>query len=86
VAIPNVAAETLLLFGWVGFALRMIVLLALFFFTRVWSSHFRLILFLFMFIYQFTGSYITNPAEWVIWVMAFSKIVYFYTNGHNKPN
>jgi hypothetical protein len=72
VAIPNVAAETLLLFGWVGFTLRMFLLLFFFYITRVWTDYFRLSLFLFMFIYQFTGSYITNPAEWVIWVLAFT--------------
>ena len=72
VAIPNVVAETLVLFGWVGLALRMFILLFLFCVTGVWRDHFRLVLFLFMFIYQFTGSYITNPAEWVIWVLAFT--------------
>jgi hypothetical protein len=73
VAIPNVVAETLLLFGWVGLAFRMFLLLFLFYVTKVWRDHFRLLLFLFMFIYQFTGSYITNPAEWVIWVLAFTR-------------
>ncbi len=74
VAIPNVVAETLLLFGWVGLALRMFLLWFLFYVTRVWRDHFRLLLFLFMFIYQFTGSYVTNPAEWVIWILAFTPV------------
>ena len=74
VAIPNVAAETLLLFGWVGFTLRMFILLFLFYVTGVWTDYFRLSLFLFMFIYQFTGSYITNPAEWVIWILTFTPV------------
>jgi hypothetical protein len=74
VAIPNAAAETLLLFGWIGFSLRLLLLVFLFFYKKVWANYFRLLLFLFMFIYQFTGSYITNPAEYVIWVLAFTNV------------
>ncbi|MGZ5135232.1 MAG: hypothetical protein ACXWCG_08785, partial [Flavitalea sp.] len=42
-----------------------------FFKTKVWSNYYRLSLFLFIFIYQFTGSYLTNIAEYVIWILAF---------------
>jgi hypothetical protein len=73
VAIPNAAAETLLLFGWVGLVLRLLIEIALFFMTRVWSNYYRLLLFGFIFIYQFTGSYITNPAEYVLWILAFTN-------------
>lgn len=73
VAIPNAAAETLLLFGWIGFSLRLFVQLFLFFYTKAWTNYFRLLLFLFMFVYQFTGSFITNTAEYVIWIMAFTN-------------
>jgi hypothetical protein len=73
VAIPNVAAETLLLFGWIGLALRIFIQVFLFFFTKAWSNYFRLLLFLFMFVYQFTGSFITNTAEYVIWILAFTN-------------
>jgi len=72
VAIPSAAAETLLLFGWVGFILRLLLQVILFFVTRVWSNYYRLLLFLFMAVYQFSGSFITNPAEYVIWVLAFT--------------
>ena len=71
VAIPNAAAETLLIFGWVGFSLRIATEIFLFFYTSVYSNYYRLLLFFFIFIYQFTGSYITNPAEYVIWILAF---------------
>lgn len=74
VAIPNAAAETLLLFGWVGLALRLFIQIFLFFVTRVWSNYYRLTIFLFMFVYQFTGSFITNMAEYVIWIFAFTNV------------
>lgn len=73
-AIPNAAAETLAIFGWTGFILRLAIEIILFFYTRVWSNYYRLLLFFFMFIYQFTGSYITNIAEYVIWILAFTNV------------
>ena len=72
VAIPNAAAETLATLGWVGLSARILLESFLFFYNRVWTNYFRLMLFLFMFIYQFTGSFITNAAEYVIWIMAFT--------------
>lgn len=74
VAIPNAAAETWLLFGWVGLVFRLGIQFVLFFYTKVWKNYYRLMLFLFVFIYQFTGSYITNPAEYVIWILAFTNV------------
>jgi hypothetical protein len=76
VTIPCAAAETLAIFGFVGLFVRILVQLFLYFKTRVYRSSFRTMLFMYMFIYQFTGSYITNIAEYVIWVLAF--IPYFY--------
>lgn len=69
--IPNAVAETLAIFGVSGLIIRFGVLLYLFFKTDVKSNYFRLALFIFIFIYQFTGSYITNIVEYVIWLMAF---------------
>jgi hypothetical protein len=73
VAIPNAVAETLAIFGWVGVSLRLAIEIFLFFHTRVWTNYYRLLLFLFIFIYQFTGSFITNAAEYVIWILAFTR-------------
>ncbi len=70
--IPNAVAETLAIFGIVGLALRFGLEIFFFFYTRVWTNYYRLLLFLFVFIYQFTGSFITNVAEYVIWVIAFT--------------
>lgn len=74
VAIPNAAAETLAIFGWVGLIARILVEWFFFFYTRVWRNYYRLLLFLFIFIYQFTGSFITNVAEYAIWIMAFTNV------------
>jgi hypothetical protein len=74
VAIPNAVAETLAIFGWVGIALRFMTEIFLFFYTRVWTNYYRLSLFFFVFIYQFTGSFITNIAEYVIWILAFTNV------------
>ena len=72
--IPNSTAETLAVFGWIGFSLRFFIEIFLFFYTKVWTNYYRLLLFFFMFIYQFTGSFITNVAEYVIWILAFTNV------------
>lgn len=74
VAIPNAMAETLAIFGWTGFVLKLSIELFLFFYTRVWNNYYRMMLFFFIFIYQFTGSFITNIAEYVIWILAFTNV------------
>ncbi|OQP47176.1 hypothetical protein A4H97_06620 [Niastella yeongjuensis] len=74
VAIPNAAAETLAIFGWIGLSVRILAECILFVYTKVWCNYYRLLLFVFVFIYQFTGSFITNIAEYVIWIMAFTAV------------
>ena len=73
-SIPNAAAETLAIFGWVGLFLRVLIEVVLFFHTKAWTNYYRLLLFLFVFLYQFTGSFITNIAEYVIWILAFTNV------------
>jgi hypothetical protein len=74
VAIPNATAETLAVFGFFGLFARLGVQIFLFFHTRVWANYYRLLLFLFIFIYQFSGSFITSPAEYLIWILAFTNV------------
>ena len=74
VRIPNACAETIVYFGYIGLALRLLLQISLFFSTRVYTNPYRMWLFLFVFIYQFTGSYITNIAEYMVWTMAFSAM------------
>jgi hypothetical protein len=81
VAIPNAAAETLALFGWVGFIVRVTAECFFFAYTQVWRNYYRLLLFTFIFIYQFTGSFITNVAEYVIWIMAFTPVFKEFESG-----
>lgn len=86
-AIPNASAETLAIFGITGFAIRMLAEVFFFFYTKVWTNYFRLLLFVFIFIYQFTGSFITNHAEYVIWVMAFADVFKQFDIGRiNRKN
>jgi hypothetical protein len=84
VAIPNAAAETLALFGWVGFVVRILTECVLFVYTKVWRNYYRMLLFAFIFIYQFTGSFITNVAEYVIWVIVFTPVFLEYEAGGKK--
>ncbi|WP_317899344.1 O-antigen ligase family protein [Aurantibacillus circumpalustris] len=71
--IPNAMGETLAIFGLLGVFLRLVLEMWLFFKTHVFSNYYRLALFIFVFIYQFTGSFITNIVEYVIWILAFSN-------------
>ena len=68
--IPNSAAETLAVYGVLGLAVRLGIQGWLFIRYKVYRNLFSLGLFLFIFIYQFTGSYITSPLEYVIWILA----------------
>lgn len=72
--IPNAMGETLAIFGITGVVLRLALETWLFFKTKVFLNYYRLALFIFIFIYQFTGSFITNSVEYVIWVLAFSNV------------
>lgn len=74
ITIPNAVAETWTVFGVIGLSLRFAAEISLFFYRKVWCNYYRLILFVFVFIYQFTGSFITNLAEYVIWILAFTSI------------
>jgi hypothetical protein len=72
--IPNAMGETLAIFGLLGVAIRLFLEWWLFFRTKVFTNYYRLALFIFVFIYQFTGSFITNIVEYVVWILAFSNV------------
>lgn len=72
--LPCAIAETFAQFGFVGLALRLGLELYAAYRTKVWTNYFRLSLFIFIFVYQFTGSFMTNIAEYVIWILAFSPV------------
>lgn len=73
VRIPNSLGDTLATLGIIGLVMRLGTEIFLFFKTKVWTNYYRLSLFLFIFIYQFSGSYLTNIAEYSIWILAFYK-------------
>jgi len=82
--IPSSMAETLATFGWIGFFGKLLIELVLFRKTKVKTSSFRLCLFIFMFIYQFVGSFSTNVVEIFFWTLAFSRVfpdTYFKAEG-----
>jgi hypothetical protein len=87
ITIPNAVAETWAVFGFIGLLLRFTIEISLFFYTRVWSNYYRLLLFIFIFIYQFSGSFITNLAEYVIWILAFTNVfpVFDITSAKTTP-
>ena len=78
IRIPNACAETIVCFGYVGFAIRIGLQLLLFYTGKVFRSPYRLWLFLFLFLFQFRGSYITNVTEYVLWMLACSPALHFF--------
>ena len=74
IAIPNAVAETFAIYGLAGLVLRFGIQTYFFIRTRPDTNYYRMGLFLFIFVYQFTGSYLFNIAEYVIWALAFSHI------------
>jgi hypothetical protein len=71
VRIPNTMGEMLATYGLYGFILKNLITIWLFFHFKVYRNMFNLTLFLFIFIYQFTGSFIINAAEMGIWAMVY---------------
>jgi hypothetical protein len=69
--LPNAMAETLVVYGIVGFSLKLLLQIGLFVKMKVYQNVFQLSLFLSLFVYQFTGSYVFNEMEYVFWIMAF---------------
>lgn len=72
VRIPNSMGEILATYGIYGFVLKIFFEIYFFIRTKVFHNLFALGLFVFIFIYQFTGSYIVNVAELGIWALVFS--------------
>jgi len=76
IAVPNSLGDTLATFGISGVIIKLGLEIYFFFKTRVYNNLYRLGIFLFIFIYQFTGSFLTNIAEYVLWIMAFSPLLF----------
>ena len=72
VRIPNTLGETLAMFGITGLIFRFMLEMYLFFKTKVYLNAYRLAIFVFVFIYQFTGSFMFNIVELTLWAIAFT--------------
>ena len=70
----NYMAELFVATGTLGVLLKLVCEIYLFIWTKAYTNYFRFSLFVFMFLYQFGGSYITNIAEYAIWIFAFVKV------------
>lgn len=82
VRLPNTLADTLAVYGLTGLFIRLAFTVWMFFKARVSRNYYQLSMFIFMFIYQFTGSFLTNIAEYVIWVLAFVPV---FTEFNRQP-
>ena len=69
--IPNAVAGTYAEFGLIGVLVRLAVAFVLFSKTRVHRSSYRTAMFVVAFITQFTGSYLADVQEYVLWFLAF---------------
>jgi len=76
IRIPSAIGETIGTFGITGLVLRLFIELYLMVKTKVFDNLYRASIFIYIFIYQFTGSYLTNIAEYVLWVIAFTPAFY----------
>lgn len=75
VRIPNSAAEVFTTLGYIGLVLKIVIEFFLYKRTKVKYSRYRSLIFWFIFVYQFTGSYSSNLAEYVLWILAFTKTI-----------
>lgn len=81
--IPNSIGDILAQYGLLGVVIKLSLEIYFFVKTKVHANIYRTSLFLFVFIYQFTGSFISNIAEYVIWLLAFSPIIFPEFNKQN---
>ncbi len=86
IGIPNNLGDFLATFGLVAVAIKLGLEFYFFFKTHVSRNYYRMGLFLFIFIYQFTGSYIMNIAEYVIWILAFKENLFPEFNKTGNPS
>lgn len=70
---PCVVAETLGELGIIGLTMRFLLEFYFFFRTRTYSDPYRLSLFIANFVLQFGGSFKDNLAEYMVWILAFSR-------------
>ena len=70
--LPDSTADTFADMGIIGLLVKFILEIYLFFRTRVYSNTFRLAMFMVPFFYQFSGGYLTNIQDYLMWSFAFA--------------
>lgn len=81
--LPNSMAETLVVYGVVGFSLKILIQIGLFIRFKVYQNLFQFSLFVSLFVYQFTGSYLFNEMEYIFWIMVFfPKLSQFHNSNY----
>jgi hypothetical protein len=85
IGIPNAMGDLFATLGLVSVLLKLYLEFFFYFRTKVSSNYYRMALFLFVFIYQFTGSFIMNIAEYAVWIMAFHPSLFPEFNKVKKP-
>ena len=73
VRIPNSNAEVLASFGIIGLTLKLGITGLLFFSKRLYNNAYSTMLFIFIFVFQFMGSYLINFTELIIWALIFAN-------------
>jgi hypothetical protein len=73
VRIPNSMGEMLATYGFYGVILKIAIEVIFFFRLKIYRNLYSLSLFIFIFIYQFTGSFVVNAAEIGAWALVFSS-------------
>jgi hypothetical protein len=84
--LANVVAGFFAEFGIIGLIIRFSLEIYWFIWSKTYNCQFRLTLFIFVFIYQFTGSFSINLAEYVIWIFAFIPIFPYFASNNSKNN
>jgi hypothetical protein len=77
--LPSTVATQFAETGILGLGLRFVVEIYLFIKTRPDRDPFRLSLFVWVVLYQFAGSFDSNVAEYLIWILAFSASAGFFS-------
>lgn len=84
VRIPNSMAEMLATYGIYGFVLKLFFEIYFFIKLKIYNNYYSFCLFLFIFIYQFTGSFLVNIAEIGIWAIVFNAKVTLFNSSNYK--
>lgn len=82
--LPSSLPDIISHLGLLGGISKLLAELYIFYKFRMYQRIYSLFLWVYMFVYQFTGSYMTNQAEYIIWIIACVPIIRFIRLGDLK--